>query len=238
MKAIGIIPARYASSRFPGKPLADILGKSMIQRVYEQCKKNDKLSEVFVATDDARIEQAVLGFNGKVIMTSDSCKTGTERCYDAVKRSNLKADIIVNIQGDEPGISPLQIDHICSLFNNNMVDIGTLVKEITNPSEINDSNKVKVIFNDKNKALNFSRKVITNKSLNIYYKHIGIYAYRLNTLKEIVSLKESKRERSERLEQLRWLENHYDIYISVTNEENLGIDTPDDLIRFIKERNN
>jgi len=238
MKFTGIIPARYDSTRFPGKPLADINGKPMIQRVYEQCKKNDTLSEVYVATDDARIEQAVLGFNGKVIMTSDSCKTGTERCYDAVKRSNLKADIIVNIQGDEPGISPLQIDRVCSLFNNNMVDIGTLVKEITNPSEINDSNKVKVIFNDKNKALNFSRKVITNKSLNIYYKHIGIYAYRLNTLKEIVSLKESKRERSERLEQLRWLENHYDIYISVTNEENLGIDTPDDLIRFIKERNN
>ena len=139
---------------------------------------------------------------------------------------------------DEPGISPLQIDRVCSLFNNNLVNIGTLAKEITNHSDINDPNKVKVIFNDKHKALNFSRTTILNKSSRIYYKHIGNYAYRLNTLKEIVCLRQSKREKYERLEQLRWLENGYNIYLSITDEENLGIDTPDDLKRFIKENNN
>ena len=238
MEYIGIIPARYDSTRFPGKPLADINGKPMIQRVYEQCKKNNILSEVYVATDDTRIEQAVLGFNGKVIMTSDSCKTGTERCYDAVKRSSLNAEVIVNIQGDEPGISPLQIDRVCSLFNNSWVNIGTLAKEITKHSDITDPNKVKVTFNDKNEALNFSREKIINDSYNHYYKHIGIYAYRVSTLKNIVTLKESKREKLERLEQLRWIDNSYDIYVSITDEENIGIDTPEDLKRFLKDNNN
>ena len=237
MRFIGIIPARYNSTRFPGKPLVDIKGKPMIQRVYEQCKKCSRLSDVYIATDDKRIQDAVNEFGGNVIITSEACKTGTERCFEAINNSNIDAEVIINIQGDEPGISPDQIDRLCSLFDNSKVKIGTLAKKITHQIDVNDPNKVKVTFNKNYKALNFSREKIINESSEHYYKHIGIYAYRVSTLKKIVALNESKREKIERLEQLRWLDNAFDIYISITDEENIGIDTPDDLKRFLKDFN-
>lgn len=238
MKIIGIIPARYASSRFPGKPLVDIRGKSMIQRVYEQAKKSKSLFDIVVATDDARIESHVVDFGGNVVMTSSSHQSGTDRCYEAVTKLSGITDIVINIQGDEPFIYPEQIDLVASCFNDSSTNIATLVKKINSQEELFNVNIPKVILSANNEALYFSRQTIpyirgkeTSEWLkaHTFYKHIGIYAYRASILKELTCLSPSLLENTEALEQLRWIENGYKIKVKVTNFESAAIDTPEDL---------
>lgn len=239
MKFIGIIPARFASSRFPGKPLIDIGGKTMIQRVYEQALKSTSLSKVTVATDDARIFEHVQSFGGSVVMTSASHQSGTDRCYEAaVKLSAEKDAVVLNIQGDEPFILPQQIDLLCSCFADEAVKIATLIKKIENDSELQNPSTPKVIINKNSEAIYFSRSIIPfvrNKEVGewlaaaVFYKHIGIYAYRMETLCEITQLVQSDLEIAESLEQLRWIENGYKIKTAITQHESIAVDTPQDL---------
>ncbi|MEQ8910486.1 MAG: 3-deoxy-manno-octulosonate cytidylyltransferase [Vicingaceae bacterium] len=238
MRAIGIIPARYGSSRFPGKPLVDIQGKSMIQRVYEQAKKASALDEVVVATDDDRIFQAVEAFGGQVVMTADTHQSGTDRCLEALEKMEEDFEIIVNIQGDEPFISPDQINLIFSCFHSENTEIGTLVKLIEDEEELWNPNKPKVLMDDDDFAIYFSRQCIPylrdvekgqwQEQFN-FYKHVGMYAYRAATLKELCALKPSRLERAEGLEQLRWIESGYKIKTAITEEEALSVDSPEDL---------
>lgn len=245
MKFIGIIPARYASSRFPGKPLADIGGMSMIQRVYTQVK--DVLDEVCVATDDVRIVEAVESFGGKVVMTSDQHRSGTDRCYEAYTKIGAGYDVVVNIQGDEPFIRPEQIEILKACFSEETTQIATLVKPFLATDDFEkdlfNPNSPKVVLNKYNEAMYFSRSVIPYLrgknykewlSCHTYYKHIGLYAYRAETLKEITCLPQSPLELVESLEQLRWLENGYKIKVGITHQETVGIDTPDDLEKAIR----
>lgn len=242
MRTIGIIPARFGSSRFPGKPLADINGKSMIQRVYEQAKKAMALHHVAVATDNERIKEAVLSFGGDVVMTSSSHESGTDRCLEAVEYFDQEFDVVVNIQGDEPYISPEQIELILSCFNNENTEIATLIKLIESNQELFDVNRPKVLVDDNDFAIYFSRQAIPylrgvekqvwNDEFN-FYKHIGMYAYRVATLKEICQLKQSRLELAEGLEQLRWIESGYKIRTAITEEESYSIDTPQDLESLI-----
>ena len=241
MKFIGIIPARYASTRFPGKPLAMLGSKPVIQRVYEQVKAC--FDELYVATDDDRIKDAVLSFGGKVVMTSENCNNGTERCLDAYERLDSECDVIVNIQGDEPFIQQKQIKALMECFDNPETDIATLVKPFE-PADglerLESPNSPKVVMDENGFAIYFSRSVIPYLrgvekeewlSRHTFYKHLGIYAYRANLLREITSLPQSPMEKAESLEQLRWLENGYRIKIGVTDIETIGIDTPEDLER-------
>jgi len=245
MKFIGIIPARYASTRFPGKPLADINGKPMIQRVYEQVKI--ALDDVVVATDDNRIESAVKAFGGAVVMTSNEHQSGTDRIAEAIeiieseKKENYQ--VVINIQGDEPFIQPEQIIALKDCFQSPSTQIATLIKVIENPDEIFDMNKVKVVVNKNQRAMYFSRSPIPFLrgsdekdwiKKQTYYKHIGMYAYRRDTLNEITKLPQSSLEIAESLEQLRWLENEYVIKTDITSHESIGIDTPEDLERVTK----
>jgi 3-deoxy-manno-octulosonate cytidylyltransferase (CMP-KDO synthetase) len=244
MKIIGIIPARFASTRFPGKPLIEIEGRSMLQRVYEQAKKSKLLNDVIVATDDNRIEAHVKKFGGKVVMTSSKHKSGTDRCAEAIKRSGNKFDVAINIQGDEPFIKPQQIDLVCACFRSKNVEIATLIKKINGPEELLNANIPKVIINKNKQAIYFSRTAIpfyrnsgdADEWLkkHIYYKHIGIYGYKTAVLKEITQLKQSSLELAESLEQLRWIENGYKIFTAVTTHESLAIDTPKDLKKIKK----
>ena len=229
MKVIGIIPARYASSRFPGKPLADILGKSMIQRVYEQCKKASSLSKVIVATDDDQIFNHVLGFGGKVIMTTNSHPSGTDRCNEVIQSLEEKYDVAINIQGDEPYINPEQIDQVASLFSSENVNIATLAKKIEDESIIADINSPKAIFDTNGIALNFCRRISNPRQKKTYFKHIGIYGYRVNTLSEICRLTPTDNELKEQLEQLRWLDNKYLIKVGITTHEGISVDTQEDI---------
>jgi len=229
MKVIGIIPARYASSRFPGKPLADILGKSMIQRVYEQCKKCTTLDEVIVATDNEQILNHVQKFGGKAIMTASSHPSGTDRCNEVIQFLDEKYDIAINIQGDEPFINPEQIDQITSLFNSEKVSIATLAKKIEDEVLITDENSPKAIFDENGIALNFCRTIPKYATEKDYFKHIGIYGYRTQTLAEICELQPSENELKERLEQLRWLDHNYQIKVGITTYEGVSIDTPEDI---------
>lgn len=237
MRIIGIIPARYASTRFPGKPLIDLGGKSMIQRVYEQASKCKALKEVWVATDDQHIFDAVFDFGGRVVMTNANHRNGTERCFEASQRIPKKADYIINIQGDEPFIDPTQIDALAKLLDGK-TELGTLIKAIEDPTLLDNPNVMKVVFNQAMEALYFSRNCIpyirgTQKDEWIkahqYYKHIGIYAYRQDILERIVSLPESTLEKAESLEQLRWLEHGFTIKLAKTDIETFGIDVPEDL---------
>jgi 3-deoxy-manno-octulosonate cytidylyltransferase (CMP-KDO synthetase) len=229
MKVIGIIPSRYASSRFPGKPLADILGKSMIQRVYEQCKKASSLSKLIVATDDERIFNHVLDFGGEVIMTSNSHLSGTDRCNEVVQLLKEKYDVAINVQGDEPYINPEQIDQVALLFSSKEVSIATLAKKIEDKNTITDINSPKAIFDSNGIALNFCRKISNPKKEKTYFKHIGIYGYFTETLDEICKLPPSDNEIKERLEQLRWLDNKYIIKVGITTHEGTSVDTPEDI---------
>lgn len=249
MKFIGIIPARYASSRFPGKPLADIGGMSMIQRVYTQVR--DVLDDVCVATDDQRIIETVQSFGGKAVMTSALHRSGTDRCYEAYTKIGKGFDVVVNIQGDEPFIHPEQIETLKACFEDESTQIATLVKPFLPEDDFEavlfNPNSPKVVLNKNNEALYFSRSVIPyvrGKNYkewllnHTYYKHIGLYAYRAETLKEITGLPQSPLELAESLEQLRWLENGYKIKVGITYQETVGIDTPEDLekaIRLLKE---
>ena len=229
MQIIGIIPSRYDSSRFPGKPLADVLGKSMIQRVYEQCKKASYLSEVIVATDDEQIFNHVLRFGGKVIMTSSAHNSGTDRCNEVIQLLKEKYDVAINIQGDEPYIHPEQIDQVASLFSSENVSIATLAKKIVDESIITDINSPKAIFDTNGIALNFCREIRNPKQEITYFKHIGIYGYLTKILTEICELPQSNNEIKERLEQLRWLDNKYLIKVGITTHEGISIDTPEDI---------
>lgn len=243
MKVIGIIPARYDSTRFPGKPLVDIAGISMIQRVYNQVKHAASLSEVVVATDDQRIFDHVKSFAGNVVMTKKDHQSVTDRCAEVI--SNISGfDIAVNIQGDEPFIDPQQIDLLVSCFQNPEVQIATLVRPITEIEDLENINKPKVVLNLNQEALYFSRQPIPFlRGKNIqdwlknetYYNHIGIYGFKVDTLKKIASLPISKLETAESLEQLRWLDNGYKIKTAISNHINDAIDTPEDLKAILKK---
>jgi 3-deoxy-manno-octulosonate cytidylyltransferase (CMP-KDO synthetase) len=229
MKVIGIIPARYDSNRFPGKPLADILGKSMIQRVYEQCKKCTTLDEVIVATNNEQILNHVQKFGGKTIMTASYHPSGTDRCNEVIQSLDEKYDIAINIQGDEPFINPEQINQVTSLFNSEEVRIATLAKKIEDEVLITDENSPKAIFDENGIALNFCRTIPKYATGKDYFKHIGIYGYRTKTLAEICKLSPSKNELKNNLEQLRWLDNNYQIKVGITTYEGISIDTPEDI---------
>jgi 3-deoxy-manno-octulosonate cytidylyltransferase (CMP-KDO synthetase) len=243
---IGIIPARYASTRFPGKPLVDIAGKTMIQRVYEQAKKSSNIREVIVATDDARIEKTVKAFGGAVCMTSPGHQSGTDRCAEVLEKSGLKADAVINIQGDEPFIDPQQIDLVCACFNDDSVELATLVKRISSSEMLFNPNSPKVILDNDHNAIYFSRHPIPfmrgigqTEWLNshTFYQHIGIYGYRPETLRKITKLPVSLLEKAESLEQLRWIENGYKIRTATTTLETLAIDSPEDLTRILHSLN-
>lgn len=244
MNFIAIIPARYASSRFPGKPLADMAGKSMIQRVYEQVQK--AVSEVWVATDNVSIFEAVETFGGKAIMTSEAHRSGTDRVYEAYGKIGKGCDVVINIQGDEPFIQPAQIKTLMDCFESGDTQLATLVKPFRKEDGFEtlfNPNSPKVIINKRNEAIYFSRSIIPYirdvhhtewLDKHTFYKHIGMYAYRGDVLKEITKLPQSSLEIAESLEQLRWIENGYKIKIGFTDIETIGIDTPDDLERALK----
>lgn len=244
MKFIGIIPSRYASTRFPGKPLALIGGKTMIERVYRQASK--ELDEVVVATDDSRIYDAVTAFGGNAVMTSDQHRSGTDRCREAYHNVGSEADVIVNIQGDEPFVAPEQIAQLKSCFEDASVKIATLVRQF-DPALGHDAlfnaNTPKVVLDRNMNAVYFSRSVIPFYR-NIpkeewfktakFYTHVGLYAYKASTLDEITDLSQTPLELAESLEQLRWIENGYKIRVAVTDRATIGIDTPEDLDKAIK----
>lgn len=238
MKYIGIIPARYASTRFPGKPLAMLCGQPVIQRVYE--KVADALTEAYVATDDSRIYDAVVGFGGKAVMTRADHKSGTDRIEEAVEKIGGDFDVVVNVQGDEPFIHKSQIDTLCHCFDDPSTQIATLGKPFETMDAVENPNSPKIVTDNSGFALYFSRSVIPfvrgvdrNEWLSSYpyLKHLGIYAYRRNVLAEITRLPQSPLELAESLEQLRWLQNGYRIRVGVTDVETIGIDTPADLAR-------
>jgi 3-deoxy-manno-octulosonate cytidylyltransferase (CMP-KDO synthetase) len=247
MNFIGIIPSRYGSTRFPGKPLADIGGKPMIQRVYEQASK--AMDEVWVATDDQRIFEAVQEFGGRVVMTSDTHRSGTDRCAEAVlKVSELTGkdfDVVVNIQGDEPFMQPDQIELIMAGFNKDTTtEIATLIQPILRNEEIFKPDMVKVVLDHHSNAIYFSRSPIPHQfgvdeskwiENFTFYGHIGLYAYRNDILQKLSKLTESKLEKSESLEQLRWLENGFHIKTQVTHYDSFGIDTLADLQQVIAD---
>ncbi len=238
MKILGVIPARYASSRFPGKPLVEILGKSMIQRVYERVSRCKVLDAVVIATDDQRIFNHVKGFGAEVLMTSDKHTNGTERCHE-VAEAYSDYDVVINIQGDEPLIEPKQIERVANLFlKNDNCHISTLIKKITDEHTLFNSNTPKVVVDKDRRAKYFSRSTIpflrdVERSYWLshqnFYKHIGIYGFRSSTLKKMVKLPPSFLEQSEQLEQLRWLENGFEIYVDETEFESIGVDVPEDV---------
>ncbi len=239
MRVVAIIPARYASTRFPAKPLALLGGKSVIERVYR--KVSEVVEDVFVATDDTRIVECVEGFGAKAIMTSADHKSGTDRCYEALCKSGIEADIVLNVQGDEPFIAAEQIRSIIDCFNNAEIDIATLVKPFAADATIEsleNPNSPKVVVDNSQCAIYFSRSVVPYLrgverenwlGSHTFYKHIGMYAFRTKALAEVTSLEQSPLEIAESLEQLRWLESGYKIGVGVTNIETIGIDTPEDL---------
>tara|TARA_R110001592_G_scaffold344988_1_gene636618 strand:- start:3531 stop:4256 length:726 start_codon:yes stop_codon:yes gene_type:complete len=238
MKILGIIPARYGSTRFPGKPLIDINGKSMIQRVYEQAKSCMSLNKVVVATDDQRIFDHVKSFNGNVEMTSDKHESGTDRCAEVVEKVSETYDVIINIQGDEPYIDPIQITQLCECFNDEKTDIATLIKKIDSTEDLFNENKVKVVKSCADFAIYFSRNPIPFVKgeakenwleKQTYYKHIGIYGYRFEVLQKVTKMPLSILEKAEGLEQLRWLENGLHIKVAETQLEAIAIDSPEDL---------
>lgn len=238
LRYVAIIPARYASTRFPGKPLVNIGGKTMIQRVYEQVKR--AVENVYVATDDQRIYDAVIAFGANVIMTSDQHRSGTDRCFEAFTKLDEWFDVVINVQGDEPFIQPEQIETLINCFDDEETQIATLVKKIgmNDIDVLFNPNSPKVVTDNKNHALYFSRSPIPYKrgldeskwlTEHEYYKHIGIYAYRSEVLAEIVKMQPSKLEIAESLEQLRWIENGLRVKVGYSDVESQGIDTPEDL---------
>lgn len=242
-KYIGIIPARYASTRFPGKPLAIIQGKPMIQRVYDQASK--VLDVVYVATDDERIYKAVKEFGGRVIMTSPNHSSGTDRCAEAItlveQELGEEFDVVLNIQGDEPFIEPQQISLLMECFERPGTQIATLAKRATLPDEVLNPNRPKVVMGTDQQALYFSRSPIPFlrghekenwPRLAEFYLHIGLYAFRKEVLLEVTRLPQSSLEKAESLEQLRWLENGFHVAVRITKYDSFGIDTPEDLARL------
>ena len=249
MKVIAIIPARYASTRFPGKPLAILGGKTVIRRVWEQVSR--VIDDVAVATDDRRIAEAVEAFGGRAVITSPNHRSGTDRCYEAYCLIGWEYDVVVNVQGDEPFISPSQIRALTACFDDEHTDIATLAKPFAASDGIEaleNPNSPKVVIDNESRAIYFSRSVIPYLrgversewlARHTFYKHIGMYAFRRDVLREVTSLPQSSLERAESLEQLRWLENGYKIGVGITDIETVGIDTPEDLARaeeFLRTR--
>jgi 3-deoxy-manno-octulosonate cytidylyltransferase (CMP-KDO synthetase) len=245
MNILGIIPARYASSRFPGKPLVDISGRSMILRVYDQALLSEVFRDVIVATDDKRIYDHVESAGYHVVMTSSAHRSGTDRCLEALKiiekQPGKSFDHIINIQGDEPFIHPEQIRKVAAVLTSSEAPIASLAKLISRREEIFNPNVVKVVFDKNMDAIYFSRSAVpylrdvqetqwTRKKA--HYKHIGIYGYRSETLREICRMPESVLEKLESLEQLRWLEHGIRIKIDITDMESISVDTPEDLLKF------
>ena len=250
LKFIVVIPARYASTRFPAKPLALLGGKPVIQHVYEQV--SGVVENVVVATDDERIYSAVEGFGGRAVMTSTNHKSGTDRCWEAYQKQGEEYDVVINVQGDEPFIAHSQLRAIMDCFNDEATDIATLVKPFAEEDGIEaleNPNSPKVVLDKQSRAIYFSRSVIPYLrgvereewlKKHTYYKHIGMYAFRADVLKQVTSLEQSPLELAESLEQLRWLENGYKIGVGISDVETVGIDTPEDLQKaeeFLKKRN-
>ena len=250
MKFIAIIPARYASTRFEGKPLAILGGKPVIQRVYEQVAS--VLDDVYVATDDERIMSAVRAFGGRAVMTSADHASGTDRCREAYEKLGIECDAVINVQGDEPFISASQIEAVMHCFDDEATDIATLVRPFTEEdglAALENPNSPKVVLGEDNRAIYFSRSVIPFVrgvpreewlAKHTFYKHIGMYAFRADVLRKVASLPRSPLECAESLEQLRWLENGYRIGVGITHVETIGIDTPEDLAaaeRFLAAHN-
>ena len=236
MTFTAIIPARYASTRFPGKPLAVLGGKTVIQRVYEQV--SSMLSEVYVATDDQRIFDCVASFGGKAVMTRTDHQSGTDRIEEAVEKTATQADVIINVQGDEPFIQPSQIQTLMQLFDDPSTQIGTLGKPFESLEAVDNPNSPKIVTDNRGFALYFSRSIIPyirGKAQTDWFgeypflKHLGVYAYRREVLAEVTKLPQSSLEKAESLEQLRWLQNGYRIRVGLTDVETVGIDTPEDL---------
>src|SRR5258708_18348862 len=241
IKILGIIPARYASSRFPAKPLADIAGKTMIRRVYEQASASVKLSKLVVATDHQGIYDHVMGFGGLACMTSKNHASGTDRCAEVLSMKEEKYDYVINIQGDEPFIAPAQIDLLASLLDG-QTELATLIKIIDSEDQLFNPNLVRVVVNKSDEAIYFTRSTIPYLrnvaqkewfTKHTYFKHIGMYAYRADVLKKITRLEISSLEKAESLEQLRWIENGFKIKVAVTNLETISIDTPEDIAKAL-----
>lgn len=241
MRILGIIPSRFASTRFPGKPLVQIQGKSMIQRVYEQASKSTLLADVVVATDNVLIANEVTRFGGKFVMTASTHISGTDRCAEVIAKLP-GFDSVINIQGDEPFIDPLQIDLLASCFDDAKVQIATLIKKIDSQEDLFNDSIPKVVLNDRNEAIYFSRQTIPflrniEKTewleRGTFFKHIGIYGYTIDALLQITRLQPAKLELAESLEQLRWLEAGFKIDTRTTSIETLAIDTPEDLNKLI-----
>ena len=239
---VGIIPARYASSRFPGKPLIDIKGKSMIQRVYEQAAKSKLLNKLIVATDDDRIFNHVNNFGGQVVMTAAHHPSGTDRCWDALQQLEEEYQYVINIQGDEPLINPAQIDELATILQDGKTALATQMMAINNYELLFDKGEVKIVLNANKEALYFSRmaipfiKGIDQKEWHLhhhYFRHVGMYAYRNDALKKITQLPVSSLEIAESLEQLRWLENGFSIKCVPSAYESHCIDTPEDLEKLL-----
>lgn len=238
----GIIPARWASTRFPGKPLADIGGKTMLRRVYEQASRSRSLQAVVVATDDDRIAEHVRSFGGRVVMTAADHPSGTDRCQEALLKLDTSFDYVINIQGDEPFIEPEQIDELASVLENGKVELATQMIEVDSHEILFDRGEVKIVLNDRSEALYFSRmpipflKGVDEKEWHTrhrYYRHVGMYAYRADILEQITRLPVSPLEKAESLEQLRWLEHGYRIRCVSTRFDSHCIDTPEDIEKVI-----
>ena len=245
MQILGIIPSRYSSTRFPGKPLAMIGGKTMIHRVYERASQ--AFADVVVATDDQRIYNEVTSFGGRAVMTSEKHQSGTDRCAEAAMKysqaTGKEFSAVINIQGDEPFVDPQQLLQLAQLFNDPSVEIATLVKRAKTSDEVFSENTAKVIVNNLSQAVYFSRSPIPFYrgkareewvSNHLYYRHIGVYAYRTDILQKITLLPQSSLELAEKLEQNRWIENGYNIKVCVTDFEGLAVDTPEDLEKILK----
>lgn len=235
MKVLGIIPSRYASSRFPGKPLIDLKGKSMIHRVYSACEDSDVFDDIIVATDDQRIFDHVQSFGGKVMMTSQSHKSGTDRCAEVLNKIQTHFDVIINIQGDEPLAKAEHFSELINCFQDEKVEIATLAIKGLSFNEAQNRNRVKVVVDQNNNALYFSRSAIPfqGNSNGNYTKHVGLYAFRSKTLLKLTKFKQGDLEKLESLEQLRWMENGYSIKVAYTEVESPNIDSPDDVEKVL-----
>lgn len=242
----GIIPARYASTRFPGKPLIDIKGKTMIQRVYDQASQTQSLDIVVVATDDERIYQHVKSWGGNVVMTGEEHPSGTDRCWDALQQLDGTYDYVINIQGDEPFIDPSQIDTLAEVLKDGTTELATLIIPVDSHEVLFDMGEVKVTLNENMEALYFSRMVIPyikgveqkdwHRHFN-YFRHVGMYAYRTDVLQQVTQLPVSSLEKAESLEQLRWLEKGFKIKCAITNFDSHCIDTPEDIDKVMRLMN-
>lgn len=243
---VGIIPARYASTRFPGKPLIDIKGKTMIQRVYEQASKCGSLDKVVVATDDVRIAEHVVSFGGEVVMTKEEHPSGTDRCWDALQQIGGNYKYVINIQGDEPFIDPSQIDTLASVLKEGTAELATLIIPVDSHEVLFDMGEVKVVLNDHQEGMYFSRMVIPYvkgvpqeewHNHHNYYRHVGMYAYRTDVLEQVCKLSVSSLEKAESLEQLRWLEAGFKIKCAITNFDSHCVDTPEDVEKVLRLMN-